>query len=157
MLLLIEASTEKLERDITRGLLAASWQQAMYSFPRYGDKIEIMMGMCTGVRSISYVNTDGVTTVLDPSEWTFSQARACVFSANPTWPHVNVDTVSDKVFINFTCGTSDPTCLPRLFKQAILLETGRAYFDPAQEAGVNTNDGRSYEALVQKLLRSTYP
>ena len=157
LLLLIEASTERLERDINRGLLQATWQQAMYSFPKNGDKIDIMMGATTTVSSITYIDTDGVTQTLDPTLWSFSLERSCVFSTSQEWPCVNQESVSDKVFVNFTCGQADGGCLPRLYKQAILLEVGRAYFDPAQENGVNTNDGRSYEAIVIKLLRSSYP
>ena len=157
LLLLIEASTERLERDINRGLIQATWQQAMYAFPKNGDKIDIMMGATTSVSSITYIDTDGVTQTLDPTLWSFSLARSCVFSTSTDWPCVSQESVSDKVFVNFTCGQADGDCLPRLYKQAILLEVGRAYFDPAQENGVNTNDGRSYEAIVVKLLRSSYP
>jgi uncharacterized phiE125 gp8 family phage protein len=157
--LLIEASTERLERDINRGLIQATWQQAMYCFPENGDKIDLMMGNSTSVSSITYVDSDGVTQTLDAANYSYSQPRSCIFSINSGegWPEVSADDVSDKVFINFTCGVADGGCLPRLYKQAILLEVGRAYFDPAQENGVNTNDGRSYEDIVKKLLRSSYP
>jgi uncharacterized phiE125 gp8 family phage protein len=157
--LLIEASTEKLERDINRGIISATWQQAMFSFPADGGQIDLMMGMNTNVSSITYVDTDGVTQTLDAALWSYSQARGCVFNGNAggCWPDVDNETVSDKVFIEFSCGVSDEGCVPRMMKQAILLETGRAYFDPAQEAGMNTDNGKSYEMLVRKLIRSSYP
>jgi len=157
--LLIEASTEKLERDINRGVLSASWQQAMYAFPADGQPIDIMMGMSTNVSSITYKDSDGSEQTLDPSDWSYSQARGCVFSTGDSgeWPEVSAGNVGDKVFINFTCGVQDSDCVPRLMKQAILLETGRAYFDPAQEMGMNTDNGRSYEMIVRKLIRSSYP
>jgi len=157
--LLIEASTEKLERDISRGIISATWQQAMFAFPADGDKIDLMMGMNTSVSSITYVDTDGVTQTLDSSLYSYSQGRGCVFSTNAGegWPEVSADDVSDKVFINFSCGVADEDCVPRLFKQAILLETARAYFDPAQDNPSNTDNGRSYEMLVRKLIRSSYP
>lgn len=158
LLLLIEASTEKLERDITRGLIQCSWQQSMYAFPKAGEPIAIMMGSTTRVSSITYIDVDGVTQTLSADQWSFSFARGVVFNTTDDWwPEVSQGTVMDKVFINFNAGQADGQCVPRLFKQAILLEVGRAYFDPAQENGVNTNDGRSYEAIVFKLLRSTYP
>ena len=43
--LLIEASTEKLERDINRGVISSTWIQSMYSFPADGAPIELKMGM----------------------------------------------------------------------------------------------------------------
>jgi uncharacterized phiE125 gp8 family phage protein len=157
--LLIEASTEKLERDINRGILSATWQQAMYCFPANGQAIDLMMGMNTNVSSITYVDTDGVTQTLDPSMYSYSAGRGCVFNADASgdWPEVSTDVVSDKVFVNFSCGVTDEGCVPRMMKQAILLEVGRGYFDPAQENGANTDNGKSYEKLVIKLIRSSYP
>jgi len=157
--LLIEAATEQLERDINRGILTATWQQAMYCFPASGTKIDLMMGMNTNVSSITYVDTDNVTQTLDSSLYSYSAGRGCVFNANTNdeWPAVSTDNESDKVFINFSCGVTDEGCVPRMMKQAILLEVGRGYFDPAQENGLNTDNGKSYEKLVIKLLRSSYP
>ena len=156
--LLIEASTEKLERDINRGIMSTTWQQAMPSFPSDGGMISLMMGMDTAVSSITYVDSDGVTQTLDASRWSYSNARGGVFSEDSEgWPEVSQETKSDKVFVNFVCGVPDATCVPRIMKQAILLETGRAYFDPAQENTLNTDNGKSYEMLVRKLIRSSYP
>lgn len=157
--LLIEASTEKLERDINRGILSTTWQQAMYCFPAEGGKIDLMMGMNTNVSSITYVDADDVTQTLDPALYSYSQGRGCVFSVNAGegWPEVSSNDVGDKVFINFSCGVTDEGCVPRMFKQAILLEVGRTYFDPAQENQANTDNGKSYEMLVRKLIRSSYP
>ena len=156
--LLIEASTEKLERDINRGIISATWQQAMSCFPSEAGMINLMMGMDTAVSSITYVDSDGVTQTLDSSLWSYSNARSGIFSEDSDgWPEVSLETKSDKVFINFTCGVADSDCVPRLMKQAILLETGRAYFDPAQENTLNTDNGKSYEMLVRKLIRSSYP
>tara|TARA_Y100000361_G_scaffold145527_1_gene154816 strand:+ start:630 stop:1217 length:588 start_codon:yes stop_codon:yes gene_type:complete len=156
--LLIEASTEKLERDINRGLLQANWQQAMFDFPCDGEQIDLMMGSAISVSSITYVDSDGVTQTLDSSLYTFSRGRECVFNnSDGTWPEVNNQTKGDKVFINFTCGVMDESCVPRLYKQAIMLEVGRAYFDPAQENQSNLDNGRTYEMIVLKLLRSSYP
>ena len=157
--LLVEASTEKFERDINRGVVAATWLQSMYAFPAKGEPIQLMMGMANGVSSVVYIDTDGNEQTLDPSLWTYSQGRGVVFNSNPDhlWPFTDIQTISDKVFISFSCGVSSSDCVPRMFKKAILLETARAYFDPAQDNPSNTDNGRSYEMLVRKLIRSSYP
>ena len=156
--LLIQASTEKLERDINRCIISCTWQQAMDCFPSEGDPIELMVKPATLVSSITYVDTDGVTQTLDPSLYSFSQPRQVIFNenANDVWPEVSIATKSDKVFVNFTCGVSDAGCVNPLIKQAILLETGRAYFDPAQENQANSDNGKTYEMLVRKLLSDKY-
>lgn len=156
--LLIEASTEKLERDINRGILSATWQQSMSCFPSDSGMISLMMGMNTNVSSITYVDTDGVTQTLDSALWSYSQPRGGIFSEDSSgWPEVSTETKSDKVTISFTCGVADSDCVPRMIKQAILLEVGRGYFDPAQENTLNTDNGKSYELMVRKLIRSSYP
>ena len=157
--LLTEASTEKLERDINRGILSATWQQSLDCFPAdISESIDLHMGNATTVSSITYVDSDGATQTLDAADYSFSAPRATIFCENTDgWPQASVQSASDKVFINFTCGVADSGCVPRLFKQAILLETARAYFDPAQENQHNTDNGASYELLVTKLIRSSYP
>jgi hypothetical protein len=128
----------------------------MYTFPADGAPIELMMGMSTAVSTVRYIDTDGNQQTL--GSWTYSQARGCIFndSTDSAWPEV-YPAIGDKVEITFTCGVNDSGCVPRLMKQAILLETGRAYFDPAQENQANTDNGKSYEMIVRKLIRSSYP
>ena len=155
--LLVEASTEKLERDINRGILQATWKQAQQAFPDCQDAIKLYMGNTTTVSSITYVDSDKATQTLDPTLYSFSVARGVIFNEGDNWPETDITTASDKVFVNFTAGVSDADCIPRLYKQAILMETGRAYFDPAQEAQQNADNGKSYELLVRKLIRSSYP
>ena len=84
--LLIDASTEKFERDINRGVLAATWLQSMYAFPEKGEPIELMMGMNTGVSSVQYIDTDGNLQDLSSSLWSYSQGRGVVFNAKPRPP-----------------------------------------------------------------------
>lgn len=155
--LLIQSATERLERDTNRAILSTQWQQAQHTFPSGQDQLVLNMGPATSVSSITYVDDNGDTQTLDSSLYTFSQARGVVFIEDSSWPSTDLQTKSDKVFINFVCGSPDADCVPRLFKQAILLETGRAYFDPAQENTVNTDNGKSYELIVRKLLRTSYP
>ncbi len=155
--LLVQASTEKLERDINRCILQATWQQSMACFPEEGYPIELMVKPATVVSSITYVDPDGVTQTLDSADYSFSAGRQVVFNESDNlWPEVKVATRSDKVFVGFTCGVSDSGCVNPLIKQAILLETGRAYFDPAQENQSNSDNGKTYEMIVRKLLSDKY-
>jgi hypothetical protein len=118
------------------------------------------MSKAVSVQSITYLDADGAEQTLSTDDYELDLGRNTVTCLNDDdgWP----DTLStasgrDTVTVSFTCGTSDPSTLPSLFKHMVLLEVGRAYFDPAQENGVNTNDGRSYESIVRKLIRSSYP
>lgn len=157
--LLIESATEQLERDIARACLVATWKQSMSGFPSCDQPIQIMQSPVVAVTSVEYIDSEGATQTLDVADWSFSSARNSLYyeGSDGTWPSTSTETKSDKVFITFTAGLDDEGCVPRLMKQAILLEVGRAFFDPAQENGVNTNDGRSYENIVRKLRRTSYP
>lgn len=156
--LLIQAATEQVERDTARAVLTATWRQSLDKFPEGGEPFDLYQRPVTAVTSVTYVDVDGNTQTLDSSLWSHSTARNKVYyeGSDCQWPQTK-ETKSDTVFVNFTAGVTDSGCVPRLIKQAILLEVGRAFFDPAQENGVNTNDGRSYEAIVAKLRRSSYP
>lgn len=157
---LIEGATEQLERDIERCIVHASWQQSQYGFPENGKSILLNMGTATAITSITYVDDDGETQTLAADQYQLDSGRNAVVCLNDEdgWPETLLTkSERDTVFIDFTCGVTEADCLPRLFKQAVLLEVGRYYFDPAQENLVNTNDGRSYENIVKKLIRSSYP
>lgn len=157
---LIESATEQLERDIERCLVQATWQQSQYGFAEDGKSILLNMSSTTAISSITYIDGDGVEQTLPTDKYSLDSGRNAVtcLDDDEGWPETLVTpSERDTVFIDFTCGVTNADCLPRLYKQAILLEVGRYYYDPAQEAGVNTNDGRSYENLVKKLIRSSYP
>ena len=158
--LLIEAATEQAERDTERCFVQATWEQTQYGFPSDAGAILLNMSKAVSVQSITYLDADGAEQTLSTDDYELDLGRNTVTCLNDDdgWP----DTLStasgrDTVTVSFTCGTSDPSTLPSLFKHMVLLEVGRAYFDPAQENGVNTNDGRSYESIVRKLIRSSYP
>ena len=128
--------------------------------PEDSGSILLHMSKISSVTSVSYLDTDGTSQVLDASKYGVDLGRNSVFCTDDDagWPEtLATPSMRDTVTIDFVCGTSDPECLPRLFRHAILLEVGRGYYDPAQENGVNTNDGRSYENIVRKLIRSSYP
>lgn len=158
--MLIEASTEKFERDVERCILSASWEQAMDCFPADAGHVLLNMSKATAITSVSYLDGDGVNTVLDPAQYELSLGRNAMVCLNDDdgWPET-LDTMSgrDVVFVTFSCGGIDANCVPRIFKQAILLEVARAYFDPAQENQLTTDNGKSYERIVQQYLRSSYP
>ena len=129
----------------------------MASFPEGTGAIELFQQPITAVTAITYTDCDGNTQSLPQEKWVYSSSRRKLYcTIGSEWPSV-AETDADTVFIDFTAGVADSGCVPRLMKQAILLEVGRTFFDPAQENGVNTNDGKSYENIVRKLRRTSYP
>ena len=158
--LLIESATEKLERDVERCFVQASWEQTQSCFPADGASIPLYMSAAASVTSVSYLDTDGVSQTLDVSKYSLDLGRNALtcLDDDAGWPEtLQTASMRDTVTIAFTCGTTDGSCLPRLFKHGILLEVARGFFDPAQEAGIASDNGRSYQNIVKGLIRSTYP
>ncbi len=157
--LLIESSTERLERDIERCIITATWEQTLCNFPANGEPILLHMKAASAVSSVTYSDPDGNVQTLDAQNYVLDKGRnSLVCTSNGGWPAGLVtDNGRDTVTIEFTCGQSDVSCVPRLFKHGILLEVGRGYFDPAQEGQTATDNGKSYQNIVKGLLRSSYP
>lgn len=157
---LIKAVTEQLERDIERCIITAGWSQSQDCFPSKGQSVVLNMSKATTITSVTYVDSDGNSQTLDPAQYELDLGRNALVCLNDDdgWPEtLQTQSGRDVVFINFNCGTTDPNCVPHLFKQALLIEIGRYYYDPAQENQVNSNDGKSYENIVRKLIRTSYP
>lgn len=157
---LIRAATEQLEIDTERVWIAQTFEQRMLYFPENRGSILINLRPIYSVESVKYRHqVDGVSTesTLATDQYDVDLGRRRIFLSDDVseWP----DTVESNraVTIAFTAGQPSADCVSELAKEAILLEVGRLYFDPAQENLVNTNDGRSYENIVRKLLRTSYP
>lgn len=157
---LVTAATEQLEIDTERTWVAQTFEQRMLGFPEKDGSILINMRPLYSVESVIYKHEDSgsvVDATLATDQYDVDLARRRIFLAAGVseWP----DTIENNraVTIAFTSGQPSADCVPELAKQAILLEVGRLYFDPAQENLVNTNDGRSYENIVRKLMRTSYP
>lgn len=156
----IIAATEQLEMDTERAWIAQTFEQRMLRFPEHRGSILINLRPVYSVESVKYrheVNGSVVEETLASDQYDFDLGRRRIFLADEVseWP----ETVESNraVTVAFTAGSPSADCVPQLAKQAILLEVGRLYYDPAQENLVNTNDGRSYENIVRKLIRTSYP
>jgi len=157
---LVAAATEQLEMDTQRSWMTQTFKQRLLCFPKKQGNILINMRPLYSVEEVAYKHdVSGVITdaILATDQYDVDSARRRIFLAAGVteWP----DSITNNraVTISFTAGQPLAECVPPIAKQAILLEVGRLYFDPAQENLVNTNDGRSYEAIVKRLLRSSYP
>lgn len=158
--LLVEAATEQFERDINRALIQTTWVQTQDCFPSSGKALQLHIGAAQSITSIAYLDEDGASQTYSAANYTLDQGRNAITCTDDDngWPDtLSVASKRDTVTVTFVCGTTDTNTIPRIYKQAILLMVGKMYFDPAMENGVNTDNGRTYELLVNKLMRSSYP
>lgn len=158
--LLITAATERLEQDIDRQLMTATYQQSQFCWQEYSDnrlEVKLYKKAVTAIDSVKWIDEDGVEQTMDAADYIFDAARGSLFPTTDDWPDVKPYT-SNAVAIDFTAGYGvDPDCVPRLFKAAILLTVGKWFFDPAQEGSALHSQEVAYERIVTILMRSTYP
>jgi len=159
--LLLTAATEKLEQDIDRQILTASYQQTQFCWNESDDpraEVKLFKRAVTAVTSVKRIDESGSELALDPADYIFDAARGSLFPTGDSgWPSLK-ENVPNAVTIDFTAGYGvDAGCVPRLFKAAILLTVGKWFFDPAQEGSALHSQEIAYERIVTLLMRSTYP
>jgi len=159
--LLLTAATERLEQDIDRQILSASYQQTQFCWNETDDpraEVKLFKKAVTAVTSVKSIDESGSEQTLDPSDYIFDAARGSLFPTGDSgWPSLKPNT-SNAVTIDFTAGYGvDANCVPRLFKAAILLTVGKWFFDPAQEGSALHSQEVAYERIVTLLMRSSYP
>jgi uncharacterized phiE125 gp8 family phage protein len=159
--LLIEAATERLEQDLDRQIIDATYTQYQLGWneldEKYGE-IKLYRKSINAVTSVKYIDPDGNQVTLDPSDYVVDLHRSCVFPAvNTEWPvaHWNHPSAVEVTFQAGYGSTADT--VPRLLKSAILLCVGKWFFDPAQEGSALHSQEVAYERIISLLGRSSYP
>lgn len=155
--LLMTAATERLEHDIDRQLMSASYRQSQFNWDS-GGEVKLYRKQITAITSVNYVDENGVSTLLDPADYVFDAGRGSIFPApDGQYPAVQ-DNNPNAVLVEFTAGYgTDPDCIPPIMKAAILLTVGKWFFDPAQEGSALHSQEVAYGHLIRLLHRSTYP
>lgn len=160
--LLIDAATERFQRDIDTQIISCSFRQDQCDWTVNGEgndttAISLRIGGVTAVSSIQYIDADGSLQTLDPSQYRFDQGRSLVLpAAGAVWPELMPD-LHDAVQVTFSAGVQGGDCVPRLFKSAILLTVGKYFYDPAQESSSLHSQETAYKMIVRNLLRTSYP
>jgi len=108
------------------------------------------------VTSVIYYDSDNTQQTLSTSIYSLNPtSRAIELKSGQSWPTV-IDDRWDAIAITYVCGYTSRQLVPGLHKQAMLLLCGY-YFDANRGDNDRLYDGRAYESLVAKCLRSNYP
>ena len=159
--LLIEAATERLEQDLDRQILTASYEQTQFDWnvdDALKGEVKLYKKAVTVIQSVKYYDEDGTLVTMSSDDYIFDDARCSIFvQPGEEWPTVESDNPT-AVKVTFTAGYgTDAACVPRMMKTAILLCVGKWFFDPAQEGSALHSQEVAYERLVSTLMRSSYP
>jgi uncharacterized phiE125 gp8 family phage protein len=159
--LLIEAATERLEQDLDRQILTATYKQTQFDWnvdDALKGELKLYKKAVTVIQSVKYYNEDGTLVTMSSSDYIFDTGRCSLFvQPGKEWPTVETDN-PNAVEVTFTAGYgTDAACVPRMMKTAILLCVGKWFYDPAQEGSALHSQEVAYERLVSTLMRSSYP
>lgn len=152
--LLLYAAAERLERDVNRQFISATYQQTSCEF---GDHVLLMVRPVTAVSSVSYLDEDGATVTMDSSDYRFDESRQCLLPpVGEDFPDVYDD--PNAVTVTFTAGYgAEDGCMPRLIKAGIMASAGKMFFDPAQESSALHASEAMYDNIVSNLRIGFYP
>lgn len=130
MTALIVAARQAAEHALQRPLITQTWEASFDSFPTSVDGAGIELGKYRpiAISSVSYLNTDGVDTTVDPAAYTLDSANVpgWVYPIHGTsWPEARI--FANSVRVRFTAGYGAAAAVPQCIKQWLLLLIGSMY------------------------------
>lgn len=148
---LIAAARQAAEHLTGRALITQTWERVADAFP----PVELELGRppVQSITSVTYIDTAGTSTVLDPSAYALDDITPPGFvlpAYGTVWPST-LDT-PNAVKVRFVCGYgADGDAVPMAIKRWMLLRIGTLYkFREEVAAGVSTSELPS--AYTERLL-----
>lgn len=123
---LIVAAREQAERATGRAFVTQIWRQTLDAFPAW--KLELQRPPLLSVSSIEYIDADGATQTLAPSEYRVITDRLIGFAApvhGGEWPAARA--TENAVTATFVAGYGTREAVPQAIKQWIMLAVAGWY------------------------------
>lgn len=137
---LIASAVDEAESYTWRRFCTQTWDIYFDGFPPGGECFEVPLPPLQSVTSITYVDTDGVSTVLSSALYQVdtSAEPAVIRSAyNETWP-VTRDQTLQVVKVRCVVGYTTVAKIPKTIIQAIKIIAGRLYGPVTEDVVVGT-------------------
>lgn len=144
---LIAQAREEVEHDCDMAICTQTWE---IKTDLMVDGLQLHKSPVQSITSIQYYNTNSVLTTLPTSVYSLDVANRMIrLNNNQLWP--TTETRWDAWRIVYVCGY---TTVPAIVQKAVLLLVENYFLarDPQKESEFS-----SYNRLVNKLQRSTYP
>lgn len=124
----VSMAREKFEEENGRTMCTTTWKMVLDAWPR---KPYIMLPRppLASVTSVSYIDSDGNTTVWNSANYIVETLRTpgrIHLAENATWPSATLRAASP-ITITYVAGWSDVADIPKRYKGAILLLAGQYY------------------------------
>lgn len=152
----IEAATEQVEQDTDLALIDQTFVLYRDRFPT-GSQFSIPKRPLISVSGITYYDSDNTQQTLSTDVYLVDTSRRQIaLKYDQEWPEITEQ--RNGIAITALCGHGgSASFVPRLTKQAILLQIGAWFYDPAMEDPKRSNWHNAYQRIIARLIRSSYP
>lgn len=141
---LITGAREYAEHYTQRSIGSQTLEMALDAFPSCSDAIELPQGPTTGITTVTYVDTAGVTQAWSAANYTlddYSVPARLVLAYGASWPSTRC--VVNAVKVRYVAGAAT---LPKQVKAAMLLHIqlhypGNSYTEQERESILRAVDG----------------
>jgi uncharacterized phiE125 gp8 family phage protein len=150
---LIKNARDQVEHDTQLALITSTWTE---TFDDFDDVIELTMRPVQSITSIVYKDSLNTTQTLSTSIYSLDAARRLVrLKYQQVFP-VTLATW-DAVTVTYVAGYTSAYNVPGMAKQAMLLLIGYYFENRDMLMGDSMQSLTAYNALIQRLYRSSYP
>lgn len=140
----IPAARRRLESELGRQLINATWQFGIDGFPSGLCPIQLPVNPVQSVTSIVYVASDGTETTLGSDDYivdTNSEPARIKPAWGTAWPATRARTNAQTVLVTFIAGYgTDAASVPAGLREAMFLLIGHYYYHREAVTAMNAKD-----------------
>lgn len=151
----IVAAREQVERDTQYACISQTFELVLDEFPSDDSAIRLPVRPVTSLSSITYQDGASSETLATSVADLDRQKRRIVLQYNQEWP--SIEQQSDAVVITFVAGYASQANVPRLLRQAILLQVGKWFEDRDMMSNNGRFNDETYELIIRRVMRASYP
>lgn len=153
---LIIAAREQFEHDTQYACVSQTFEYILDDFPHDDSSIVLPRQPVTSLTSIAYQDGSASKTLATSVADLDRQKRRIVLQYDQQWP--SIERQNDAVVITFIAGYPSQSAVPRLVRQAVLLQVSKLFEDRdmMMQQSPDAFD-LAYERIIARLKRSSYP
>ena len=152
----IQSAREQVETDTGYKLITQTFTLSLDEFPEQEPLIQIPARPLQSVSGITYYDSDNAQQTLSTDVYGVDVPRRMVYrKVNQTWPASTVQ--HNNIQVTFNVGFGAASNVPSLIKQALLLQITKWFVHRGEEMSDASKIDRAYEALIKRILRTSYP
>jgi uncharacterized phiE125 gp8 family phage protein len=152
----INAAREQFEQDTDYVPISQTFEVILDEFPRNRCPIALPVRPVTSLTSVAYMDGASSETLATSVADLDRRKRNLVLKYDQDWP--SVERQNDCVVITLVAGYSAVSTVPRLIRQAILLQVAKWFEDrDMMTPATHEQFDVAYERIIRRLMRSSYP